>query len=243
MRYSLIHTCICLFIITGPYLRLHAQSVDTTKVYDFHVSNRVNGAVELIRKDSVLYTNYDNYIEIKADKGVKLGLISVNGAQLKRFKNSLVIRVESRESVLLTVFQIKPDGSQSIVYAENIKVVELEAPYITVSGVKNDSIVNRRDLLADGRLIAHQTLFGQYQRFYVSGFNLGVYQNGKLILMSSKNNKLTPVMRETIKGLKPGIPLQFSRIRCVMKDGKIQELDPIRIFLDQRSKLVSVNSE
>lgn len=207
-------------------------------IHSFNIVGR-GGNIELLKEDSVLYTDHTNRLYIKANPERSFSLVRVNGGKLTKRGRYLTIEVEPRDEVLVSVFECF-DSKLHLVHNERIEVVELPPPSIRINGVGADSIINRRDLLTSGTLVGILKRFGETRAVIVKEFTLSVFTNGEQKKISAKGSRLTPAMRELIKQLGPGESINLVNVKCLLPNGRIKLVESTRIFIDYRPSLLSL---
>jgi hypothetical protein len=103
-------------------------------------------------------------------------------------------------------------------------------PYI--GGVKSDSIIHKTEALNKDHLYAKMTRFKKTYRLKILHFELPVLVDTSVVVLNSLGDKFSPEMRRYVQRLKPGIPLNFTNIYCVMPNGKARKLKDMLVFVD-----------
>lgn len=187
-------------------------------------------------KDTVFYTDHNNVFSIDVSGNSSLGRVELEGGKIARKGNRFCVRVDKGDSAVLIVYVKKTDGTSTLGKSKLYPIVHLPNPVSEIKGVKNDSIINRADLQHEGLMKVKLSRFNKTRALPVVSFGLIVPDDNRQDTLTSDRDKLSHGMRNYIRSLKPGIPLQFVNILCRMPSGEIRKLAPMRLFVDFTSK-------
>lgn len=187
-------------------------------------------------KDSVMYTDHENRIRITVIGKNKLGLVMLEGGEIKKYGNSFIATVKEGTECLLVVYVVKPNGKMELGLSKKYPIVHLRDPVPLIGGVSNDSIILRADALETDFLYALMTRFNKTTRIKVLSFEMKVFVDTSEVYYKSMGDRFSPVMRRHVQALQPGMPLNFTQIICLMPNGVPRKLKDMRIFVDCSSK-------
>ncbi len=214
-------------IYVSPF---YAQK-DTSGTLVFKVRNGKN-AYSVFPSDSTLFAEKDNVIKIKV-RGKRPYKVYFEGGVMTGSDSIFTIRADSAVSGLLTIKETHKNESK-IAFTKPYKIFHIPLPYVMVSGVKADSVIDKQQLINVDKVMAYS---GYYKMFLkVLSFDM-IYANaGVFDTLSAETSHFTPEMKKHLYGLKSGSILYFENVKCVMRDGSARKLASIQIFINETDK-------
>jgi len=224
------------FILCVGFTLVNAQTEsDSAYTYTFKVRNpKMEILVE--ESDTVMYTDFTNRLHITVKGKNKLNVVTLDGGEISRSGDYFKIKVTEGFECVLAIYVQKPNGKVELGLTKKYKIVRLQQPYTLVDGVKGDSIIARHRLIESNQMYAMMTRFNKTGRLKISSFEMVVYADTGEVKYPSIGDKFSPAMRMYIHNLKPGVPLYFKNIICIMPNGEPRKLNDMTMFVDCTKK-------
>lgn len=207
---------------------------DTTKVnytYTFKVRSPKSDII-VHYEDTAIYTDHKNHFKIEVEGKFKLGVVNLEGGKIQQSGNSFIATVNEGTEAVLVVYLLNPNGKMELGLSKTYKIVHLQQPYPVLANVKADSIAHRNDILKNDFLMAKMNRFNKDYNLKVISFKMEVLIDTSIVKLNSVGDRFSPEMRRHVMALKPGIPLNFTDIFCVMPNGTPRRLKDMTIFVD-----------
>ena len=218
--------CILSFILVS--LAFFAQDTNTTiKI------KKIKWKVLLSPSDSILWINKENQVKINVEGG-KNYCVNIKDGKIKCNENNYSIRVSTEGAAVLTIYEKLPNKKMKPLYTKLYQVKSIPDPVAYVCGVKNDSVIDKQQIIDDNELTAIHPFYNI--KLPVLGFDVIFTIGGKIDTLSSNSNHFTVDMRKRIYYLKSGSILYFENVYCGMPDGKIQKIKPFEIFVTETNR-------
>lgn len=184
---------------------------------------------------NVLWIGVDNRICITTKGEGKIGKVELEGASLTQKDSCYIARVSpgSGHDAVLSVFEKLSNGKTQLALTKKYTIVSLPVPEILVSGVKNDSTIDKFSLMAIGKLTAK--LKGTNEKLQVVTFEMQSGNQTTIDTLKSANEKLTVEMKRVIDKIKPGSLVLFNNVICRNAKGELLPPMNVRIFLDEKN--------
>jgi len=213
------------------YTGFSQEPADTSRTFTFKVRNPKT-EISIEEKDSVMYTDYDNELRIRVEGKNKLGPVVLEGGSILRNGNNFIAKLKEGNECVLVVYLIKPNGKLELGLSKIYSIVHLADPEPLIGGVKSDSIITKHELLEANSIYAKLTRFNKATTIKIVSFQMEILIDTTVVSYKSMGEKFSPDMRRYIQLLKPGIPLNFTQIICMMPNGQPRKLRDMKIFVD-----------
>jgi hypothetical protein len=224
--------CIC--SLSFFFLEAQTES-DSAFTYSFKVRNpKMEIVVE--ESDTVMYTDFTNRLHITVKGKNKLNVVTLLGGEISRSGDYFKVKVTEGFECVLAIYVQKPNGKVELGLTKKYKIVRLQQPYSLVDGVKGDSVIARHRLIESNQMYAMMTRFNKTGRLKISSFEMVVLADTGEVKYPSIGDKFSPAMRMYIHNLKPGVPLSFKNIICIMPNGEPRKLNDMTLFVDCSKK-------
>ncbi|HXC06727.1 MAG TPA: hypothetical protein VNZ86_18345 [Bacteroidia bacterium] len=215
---------------------LHGQQRDST-IVTFRVT-RSAVTYEVFPKDSILWGNQENKIQIRAHGKKRTAYVMLEGGHLAAVRNNDSLYTatvnDTVVTALLSIREKMADGGSRLVFSKPYRIKRIPPPVLYVCGVKTDSVIDKQQLIVEDLLYARSE---QYKfRLIIESFDMIVLSEKGESRFHSVNNHFTLEQRREIHKLVPGNTLFFENIRCLMPSGEVKTLKPVQIFIDDTNK-------
>ncbi len=212
-------------------------------LYSIQLLAQTNGSTLIVKKaqwkisivstDSILWIGKDNVLDIKVEGG-KNYCIKIDGGIFYTFNNRYVVKVKTEGAATITVFEKLPKDKKRVLYSKMYIIKNMPAPIIKVCGVAPDSVIDKKQLIAENSI----TVYDPNQNMYlkVIGFSLIISSGGVINNFVSNNCHFTINMRNKIHLLKNGSLLYFEDIYCLMPDNTIKKLNDFQLYVSDSEK-------
>ncbi|GAB4131586.1 MAG: hypothetical protein Fur0041_02130 [Bacteroidia bacterium] len=180
-----------------------------------------------------MYLNEDHVVKIIYKGKYKMGNVMLKGGSIEK-KNDSVFTLNATtggEAVLVVNEKLK-NGSERVAFSKTYKLYGRETPRVYLDNVPNDSVADKFNIIALGKLKARQK-YGN-DPYIITSFKLYIRNGNKFDTLSTTGDRLTPEMKKKIDAIdvrKNGGILMFEEIKAMDPNGKIIDLPPLRIFL------------
>ncbi len=183
--------------------------------------------------DSILWIDKKNELEVKVEGGNNY-YVEIRDGKIKNKENQYFIEVFTEGAATLTVYEKLPNKKMKPLYTKLFEVKRIPEPIPYVCGVKADSVIDKLQMVHDNVL----TAFDSFNKkvLPVVGFEMIFSFSGQSDTLKSYDNHFTLDMKRRIYYLTSGSILYFENVKCAMPDGKVKELKPFEIFVNDSDK-------
>ena len=185
--------------------------------------------------NDTLWAEYGNKIILRIKGKNKIASVKLLGGGTVLGKDSTyTIRVDTGSAVVLVVYEKVPGDKPKICFSKKYKILKIPAPVAYVCGIKADSTADKLDLIYQNNIKLWSAFYKR--NFNVLSYTMYTYENDKIDSLSAEGDKLTDLMRQNIHRLKAGAVLYFEKITYMDPCGKMKELRPVAIYIDETNK-------
>lgn len=183
--------------------------------------------------DTILWIGKNNQLEIKVEGGSNYH-VEIRDGKIMNKGNQYFIEVFTEGAATLTVYEKLPNKKMKPLYTKLYEVKRIPEPTPYVCGVKADSVIDKLQMVHDNILTAFDSFNKKVLR--IVGFEMIFSFSGQSDTLTSCDNHFTFDMKRRIYYLTSGSILYFENVKCAMPDGKVKELKPFEIFVNDSDK-------
>ncbi len=189
--------------------------------------------IDVSSADSILWIGSENALTVNIE-GENNFLVEIKDARWRVAGNKYLVQVFAEGATTFTVYEKLPNKKMRSVYTKLYQVKKIPEPIVYVCGVKNDSVIDKQQIIQDDIVTAISPFY--QKQLSVLGFDVIFPFGEEVDTLTSTNNHFTLDMKRRIHYLTPGSILYFDNVYCALPDGKIQKLKPFQIFIDETNK-------
>jgi len=237
-----------LLICFSSELKLLAQSgignsTDTTNTVVFQVAKK-EFPVSIDPDTSILWISRTNHFKINIGDEGTIDRVTIDNGRVYRLDSShFDFVVKEGASAVVSVYRRLPKGKSKLAATHKYDIRRVPNPVVYVAGVRSDSVIDRQQLIDNGRVKAKIEGFEKQFPVRVVSFRMISYNGTNIDTLQARNNSLTIPMRRSIHRLNPGSVLYFDEVKCIGEDGKMYTARPAQVFLDETNQFKVGNRE